>query len=66
MLISEHVYGWVGTEVLWLAAVASAREMNLVAQWVFGQHFEQTCANLDTTLGLQCVKITGMQNLKKP
>ena len=58
-LVSEHVYGWVGTEVLWLAALASAREMDLVAQWVFGQHFKQTCANLETTLGLQCVKITG-------
>ena len=58
-LLSEHMYGWVGTEVLWLAAFASAREMDLVAQWVFGQHFKQTCANIETTLDLQCVKITG-------
>lgn len=58
-LASAHMYGWVGTEVLWLAALASAREMDLVAQWVFGQHFKQPCSRLETTLGLQCVKITG-------
>ena len=58
-VVGRSRYGWVGTEVLWLSALASAREMDLVAQWVFGQHFQQPCDHLQTTLGLQCVKING-------
>ena len=68
-----------------MSALASAREMDLVAQvrprlpppasdrnrprrldagrvrqWTFSQHLEEPCAALEETLGMGCVKVSGV------
>ena len=35
--LTDHLYGWAALEVMWICTLASAREMDLIAQWVFNR-----------------------------
>ena len=52
-----YIYSWCALDMLWTSLLPVVFEFDLTVQFIVKKELDDLCANIDTSLGVPCIKV---------